>query len=148
MASRQTSAATNVLVMLATEKMVSTATFVPEERIAVPETPVHIWPSGKTIAADIPGYRPPLRMESRAAWRAVAVAASRWVAGEAGAACCEVGTGTMETGGVGVELGVGTELLDAGVALAPLLGDGVAVAVPHAATTATSRNAAARRAGT
>ena len=54
----------------------------------------------------------------------------------------------METLGVAVELEVGTELPDAGVALLLEIGDGVAVAVPHAAMTATSTNAAARRAGT
>ena len=54
-ASRPTSAATNVLLMLAIEKSVSAVTAVFGDRTAVPDCPVQTDPSGKTIAADTPG---------------------------------------------------------------------------------------------
>jgi len=41
------------------------------ERIALPETPYQTVPSGNTIAAEIPGYEPVLRMVFRAFCRAL-----------------------------------------------------------------------------
>ena len=88
--------------MLPTEKSVSVVSGVAGERIAAPETPVQVEPSGNTIAAETPGYLPPLRMPFREAWRAVAFAGSRLAANELGAASREVGTGTIEMFGVAV----------------------------------------------
>ena len=67
----------NVLLMLPMEKSVSVVSGVGGDRIAEPETPVQVVPSGNTMAAETPGYLP-TRMPSRALWRALALAASRW----------------------------------------------------------------------
>jgi hypothetical protein len=148
MASLQTSAATNVLLMLPTEKSVSVASGVAGERIAAPETPVQVEPSGNTIAAETPGYLPPLRMPFRAAWRAVAFAGSRLAANELGAASREVGTGTIEMFGVAVgELDAGAEALGGSVGANDPPGESVGAELPQAAVAAANRIAAAMRAG-
>jgi hypothetical protein len=139
----------NVLVMLPTEKRVSIVTGVEDDATAVPDTPVHISPSGNITAAETPGNLPLLRMPLRAVCRALAVAASRWAAYATGAASCEVGTGTIEMFGVAVAAGARGDGVADGAAAPVPVGDGVVVALPHATTTATSNiPAAARRAGT
>ena len=59
-------AATKVLLMLPIENSVSVVSDVLGERTAEPETPLQIEPSGKTMAAEAPGYLPPVRTPSRA----------------------------------------------------------------------------------
>src|ERR1035437_8943167 len=96
-------------------------------------------------AAEAPGYLPALRRPSRAVCKAAAVASSSRAAAKPGAATCPTGTGTIEIPGVGVGacgvVGVGDGLAATGVEpAADVDADG---ALPHAATAAASKMAAA-----
>jgi hypothetical protein len=63
--------------MLPTAKSVSAVTGAPVDRTPTPDWPVHIEPSGKTTAADMPGKCPFDRMALRVVWSVAAVLASR-----------------------------------------------------------------------
>ena len=141
------SAARNVLLMLPMEKSVVAVSGVCGDRIAAPETPVQIEPSGKTIAAEAPGYLPPLRTVSRAAWSAALLAGSSRVANEAGSASCVIGTGTIEATSAAVGEFVASAEVGEGVAASDPVAAGVGVGLPHAATATTMAMAETRPAG-
>ena len=93
-ASRSARAATKVLLMLPTEKRVLAVTGVLLGRMAEPDWPVHIDPSGKTTAAEMPASLPLARTALSAACRLAAIVESRTAAGAAaGGSGCDVGTG-------------------------------------------------------
>jgi hypothetical protein len=133
------------------EKSVSAVTGVCGERIAFPDWPVQSDPSGKTIAAETPGYEPPARMASSSFCSAAAVTAVRPAGAGPGVANREVGTGTIVRGMTDAEavaLGatdIATVGVGVGVGGGVMTGDGVVV--PHAATAAISTRAAATQAG-
>jgi hypothetical protein len=139
-ASRPTSDATNVLLILPIEKSVSDVTAVLGERTAEPDCPAHTVPSEKTIAAETPGYFCVTWRDASADCSAVAFFASSVTLGAACATNCEEGTATMlgngvAVFGVGVGCGVITGLGDAVGAAGVGVGAGVGVEVPHAAAT-------------
>src|SRR5664280_3716900 len=122
-ASRRASAATKVLVMLATEKSVSAVTGAAVVMTPTPDWPVQVDPSGKTIAAWMPGRAAPALMESRASARAVSVVAPS-CATRTGPARSRRGVGTGTIVGVGSTVAVA-----AGVAAGVAGTDGEAVGV-------------------
>jgi hypothetical protein len=63
--------------MLPTEKSVSAVTAAPVDRTPTPDSPVHIEPSGKITAAEMPGKCPFDLMALRVVWSVAAVLASR-----------------------------------------------------------------------
>src|ERR1035437_1803483 len=129
-ASRRTSAATNVLLMLPTEKSVSAVTGAALEMTPTPDWPVHVDPSGKAIAAWTPGSFASVRIESRASVRAASVVAPRWAIGAVVARSSRgIGTGTIV--GVGTAVGVAVANSDA---VGDAVGVGLGVTRPHAAT--------------